>query len=61
MEKLEQIGTPELLANSQMVQDEVKLLREEVHNLREEYNAQLKKISDYERRGFFAKLFGSKS
>ena len=60
IETLKSIGTPELLANSQKVQEEVKHLTYEVQTLREETVAQLKKISDYERRGFFAKLFGSR-
>ena len=52
IETLKNIGTPELLANTQKVYEEVKTSREETV-------AQLRKISDYERRSFFAKLFGS--
>jgi len=59
IETLRTIGTPELLADSQKVQEEVKHLTHEVQTFREETVAQLKKITDYERRGFFAKLFGS--
>ena len=60
IETLKSIGTPELLAHSQKVHEEVKNLTSEVQTSREETVAQLKIISDYERRGFFAKLFGSR-
>lgn len=59
IETLKNIGTPELLANSQKVHEKVKILTSEVQTLREETADQLKIITDYERRGFFAKLFGS--
>ena len=60
VETLKEIGTPELLKSSQALQEEVQHLREEVQSFHDESTTQLKRISDYERRGFFAKLFGSK-
>lgn len=59
VETLKNIGTPEILANSQKVHEEVKYLASEVKTMRGEIMTHLKNISAYERRGFFAKLFGS--
>lgn len=59
VETLRSIGTPELIADLRAVQDEVKELRNELHSFRTESTSQMKMIADYERRGFFAKLFGA--
>jgi len=59
IESLRSIGTPELLAKSQATQEAVDSLRKEVKSWQQQSATQFKAIADYERRGFFAKLFGS--
>ena len=57
---LREIGTAEILESMWLLQKEVKDLREDFQQFNNTTTAQLEAISDYERRGFFGKLFGSK-
>ena len=59
VETLTTIGTPELLAGQKKVHEEVNNLASEVQTMRGDILTHLKNIAAYERRGFFAKLFGS--
>lgn len=58
IETLRSIGTPELLAKSQATKESVDSLKKEVQSWQQQSAVQFKTIVDYERKSFFAKLFG---
>jgi hypothetical protein len=57
---LRSIGTPELLAKSEAVHEEISRLQSEMRDCRDESSSLLQEIVEYQRRGAFRKLFGKK-